>query len=139
MPYLLDSDWVVDHLADVPEARQLLDKLSLEGIAVSIVTYLETYEGVERSPNRAEAESKFQSFMREVPVLPVSPGIARRCAQLRHTLRKQGKRVERRALDLIIAATALEHNLSLVTRNVEDYEDVPGLKIYPSGEAAGKS
>jgi predicted nucleic acid-binding protein len=43
---------------------------------------------------------------------------ARRCARLRETLRKQGKRVKPRALDFIIAATALEHGLTLVLRNV---------------------
>jgi len=130
MPYLLDSDWVVDHLADVPAAHDLLDRLSADGIAVSIITYLEAYEGVERSPDRPAAEAKFQTFMRQVPVLPVSRAIARRCAIIRHTLRRQGKRVDRRALDLLIAATALEHGLMLVTRNAEDYEDVPNLQLY---------
>lgn len=139
MAYLVDSDWVVDHLADLPEAHELLDRLTPEGIAVSIITYLEAYEGVERSPDRKGAEARFQAFMRQVPVLPVSRAVAQRCAHLRHVLRGQGKRVERRALDLIIAATALENDLTLVTRNVEDYEDVPDLKIYPRREAAGKS
>ena len=32
----------------------------------------------------------------------------------------------------LIAATALEYNLTLVTRNTEDYADVPGLKLYRS-------
>jgi predicted nucleic acid-binding protein len=29
----------------------------------------------------------------------------------------------------LIAATALEHNLTLVTRNVRDYAEVPGLRL----------
>jgi predicted nucleic acid-binding protein len=133
MPYLLDSDWVVDNLADLPAAHELLDQLSPDGIAVSIITYLEAYEGVERSEDRQAAEARFQVFMRHVPVLPLSRAVARRCANLRHTLRGQGKRVDRRALDLLIAATALEHGLTLVTRNIEDYEDVPNLQLYRSG------
>lgn len=133
MPYLLDSDWVVDHLADLPAAHELLHQLSPDGIAVSIITYLEAYEGVERSQDRQAAEAKFQVLMRQVPVLPLSRAVARRCAHLRHVLRTQGKRVDRRALDLLIAATALEHGLTLVTRNVEDYADVPDLQLYGSG------
>jgi predicted nucleic acid-binding protein len=41
--------------------------------------------------------------------------------------------VRQRALDLIIAATALEHDLTLVTRNREDFQDIPGLQtlFYP--------
>ena len=32
-------------------------------------------------------------------------------------------------MDLMIAATALVHNLTVVTHNVQDYADVPGLSI----------
>ncbi len=45
-------------------------------------------------------------------------------------LAKQGKRVKPRALDLVIAATAFEHGLTLVTQNRDDYKDIPGLKLY---------
>ena len=36
-----------------------------------------------------------------------------------------------RALDLLNAAIAVEHDLTLVTRNVEDYKDIPDLNLYP--------
>mgnify|MGYP001584764056 CR=1 FL=1 len=130
MPYLVDTDWVIDHLANVPEAVRLLDRLAQEGIAISIITYMEAYQGVLRNPNPEEAQSKLGAFVDTVPVLPLSATVARRCARLRETLRKQGKRVNARALDLIIAATALEYDLTLVTRNTEDYADVPELKLY---------
>jgi len=48
---------------------------------------------------------------------------------LREQLKHEGKRVKARALDLINAAMALEHDLSRVTRNVEDYQDISGLHI----------
>ena len=38
MPYLVDTDWVIDHLANVGEAVRLLDRLAQEGIAISIIT-----------------------------------------------------------------------------------------------------
>jgi tRNA(fMet)-specific endonuclease VapC len=59
-----------------------------------------------------------------------STAVARRCASLREQLRTAGKRVRPRALDLLIAATALDHNLTLVTRNVKDYDDIPDLRLY---------
>ena len=46
MPYLIDSDVVIDHLDDSPPATQLLEKLATDGIAVSIITYMEAYQGV---------------------------------------------------------------------------------------------
>lgn len=130
MAYLIDSDWVIDYLADVPEALELLDRLADERIAISIVTYMEVYQGMERSDDPKEAERQLASFLESVPLLPISPAVARRCAGLRETLRRQGRRVNNRALDLLIAATAIEHDLTLVTRNVQDYADVPGLTTF---------
>ena len=36
MPYLIDSDWVIDFLAQESEALQLIEQLAQEGIAISI-------------------------------------------------------------------------------------------------------
>ena len=130
MPYLIDSDWVIDHLDNVPEALELLDRLASDGIAISIISYIEAYQGVERSLDPDQAEVKFQAFVDSVLVLPISPAVAKRCARLREELRRRSRRVNSRALDLIIAATALEHDLILVTRNVEDFQDIPYLHIY---------
>ncbi|MGI8824219.1 MAG: type II toxin-antitoxin system VapC family toxin [Chloroflexota bacterium] len=63
-------------------------------------------------------------------VLPLDASIARRCAGIREALRTQGKTIRGRALDLLIAATALEHELTIVTRNIEDFNDIPGLVLY---------
>lgn len=130
MPYLVDSNLVIDHLENVPEASQLLEQLAEEGIAISIITYMEAFQGVERSPNPEEALVKFQAFADSVLILPLSFAVAERCARLRETLKSQNKRVNSRALDLIIAATALEYDLTLVTNNVEDFDDIPDLTLY---------
>lgn len=130
MAYLIDSDWVIDHLLDVPAAVNLLEGLSEQGLAISIITYLEVYQGVFRSPDPEEAQEKLEAFLESIVILPLSLPIARRCAQLRHHLKQHGKRVNPRAFDLIVAATALDHDLSLVTRNTADYADIPDLDLY---------
>ena len=133
MPYLIDSDVVIDHLADVAAATTLLEQLAAEGIAVSIITYMEAYQGVLRSPRPTSARKQFEAFLETVPVLPFSLAGAEGCAQVRETLHREGKRVKARALDLMTAAIALEHGLTIVTRNVEDYNDIRGLKLYKAG------
>lgn len=130
MAYLIDSDWVIDHLSEVPEATQLLGELAEDGIAISIITYLEVYQGILKSDDPKVAEENLATFLEGTVVLPLSQAVARRCAQIRHHLKQQGKRVHPRALDLIIAATAVEHGLTLVTRNTTDYNDIPNLKLY---------
>src|SRR5713101_1040119 len=135
MPYLIDSDVVIDHLADVPAATTLLEHLAADGIAVSIITYMEAYQGVLRSPHQTSARKKFEAFLETVPVLPFSLAGAKHCAQVRETLHREGKRVKARALDLMTAAIALEYSLTIVTRNVEDYEDIRGLKLYKASSS----
>ncbi len=130
MRYLIDSNWIIDNLLNTQEAVDLLDTLSVNGFAVSIITYMEVYEGTLRAQATAELSEAFQTFFTTASVLPVSPAVARRCATLRQELRRQGKRVNSRALDLLIAATALEHNLEFVSNNKADYDDIPGLTLY---------
>jgi tRNA(fMet)-specific endonuclease VapC len=133
MAYLIDSDVVIDHLADDPAAQRLLDQLTPDGLTISMITYMEVYQGTLLSPNPDQAFVKLDAFVAEVPIVPFSAEVARRCAQLRFELAKRGKRVRSRALDLVIAATALEHELILVTRNLADYEDIPDLALYQPG------
>ncbi|MDQ2783683.1 MAG: type II toxin-antitoxin system VapC family toxin [Chloroflexota bacterium] len=130
MRYLIDSNWIIDNLLNVQEAVDLLDKLSADGIAVSIITYMEVYEGTLRAQATQELRDACTRFFANANVLAFTPAVARRCATLRQELRRQGKRVNSRALDLCIAATALEHNLEFVSNDRGDYDDIPGLTLY---------
>jgi predicted nucleic acid-binding protein len=130
--YLLDSNLVIPYLADDPTTVLLVERLAPQGVAISIISckYMEIYQGTLRSPDPQRAQDQFERFLAVVPTLPLSPAIARRCARLREKLKGRGRRVRDRALELVIAATALEHDLRLVTRNLADYEDIPELALY---------
>jgi predicted nucleic acid-binding protein len=52
----------------------------------------------------------------------------KRFARLRGELRRQGQLIP--DPDLLIAATALQHDLTIVTRNVRHFQRIPGLKLY---------
>lgn len=136
MPYLIDTDHVIDHLAEQPAVVTLLNRLTADGIAISIITYMEVYEGIVRDPDPEEARAKFDRFLAGVPVLPFSEAVAQTCARVRHELRTQHKRVNSRALDLLNAGTAIHHGLTFVTRNLEDYDDIPGLQLYQSNSGS---
>jgi len=130
MPYLIDTDQVIDHLTEQPAVVTLLNRLTEGGIAITMVTYMEVYEGIVRDPNPEAARARFDHFLVGVPILPFSEAVAQTCARLRHQLRSQGKRVNSRALDLVNAATAIHYSLIFVTRNLEDYDDIPDLQLY---------
>src|SRR3954453_22731296 len=130
MPYLIDSDVLIAQREAQPSALALLEQLAPQGLAISIITYLEVYQGTLRSPDPERAQASFARFLAGVPVVPFSLAAARRCAEVREDLARDGKRVRSRALDLMTAAIALEHGYTLVTRNRKDYEDITDLSLY---------
>ena len=117
MPYLVDSDVLIAQREGQPGSLTVLEQLAPEGLAISIITYMEVYQGTLRSSDPESARASLATFLAGVPVVPSPwppPGAAPRCG--RH-LAHHGKRVRSRALDLITAAIALEHGYTLVTYN----------------------
>ncbi len=129
MPYLVDSDIVIYYSNEAPEIERMLDRLMDEGVAISTVTLMEVLAGMSSSPRPLEARTRIEEFARAVPVVAFGEAEARRCAMLRQVLQRQGMRVRSRLMDLMIAATALEHGLTLATNNQSDFRGIPGLLI----------
>ena len=128
MTYLVDTDYVVEWLKGRPAAVQLLTSLRPDGLAISHITYGEVYEGIEYGRDRVATEHGFRQFLRGVTILPTTQAIMRRFAQVRGQLRAQGQLIG--DMDLLIAATALASNRTLVTRNRRHFDRVPGLAIH---------
>ena len=127
MSYLVDTDRVVDYLKGRPDAVELLNRLIDDGLFVSIITYGEIYEGINFGRDPTANERAFRYFLRGATVLGVSQAVARRFARIRGELRQQ--RITVPMPDLLIAATAVEHDLTLLTRNLRDFQRIPGLKL----------
>jgi predicted nucleic acid-binding protein len=78
--------------------------------------------------NASKKRAWFENFVQyRCEVLPVTTDIAKQCGTLRGQLRKKG--ITRSQADLLIAATALLHNLVLVTRNTRDFEEC-GIQLF---------
>jgi predicted nucleic acid-binding protein len=45
-------------------------------------------------------------------------------------LRRNKRQIHERALDILVAATAIELDLILVSRNTKHFEDIAGLRLY---------
>ena len=90
MRYLVDSDWVADYLKGRAPAVELLDSLIGEGMAISIITYGEMYEGIYWGRNPQVAEQGFRQLLRALPILPLNRTIMQRYARVRGDLRSQG-------------------------------------------------
>lgn len=111
---LLDSDVLVDHLRGKRRITAGSDELH-----VSAVSRAELFSG------RGTEERRVRRLLEPMTSLPVDDAIAERAGRLRRGTR-------RRLPDALIAATALEHRLTLVTRNVRDFEGIRGLRLRES-------
>jgi len=115
---LLDSNIVI--AAAAPEAEALRAELSTEPCAISIATRIEVL-GYHRLS--AEEGSGLTEFLSRVETHALDDSVAARAITLRQQ-RKMGLG------DAIIAATALVPRLTFVTRNVDDFKHIAGLRLF---------
>lgn len=128
--YLVDTDWVIDHLNQVRATMDKLKELRPEGVGVSVITVAELYEGVLYSRDPARSQRLLDMFLHDFPLLGIDLEICRIFGQERGKLRKQGKTIT--DFDLLIASTCLRYGLTLLSNNrrhFEMVEDLPFLSL----------
>jgi len=121
MKYLCDTNVISEAMKREPNPKVKQWLGTQELVYASVITVEEIHFGLayKEAPKQREWFEKFLRLGSEV--LPVTEAIAKRCGELRGNFRKKG--VIRTQADLLIAATAYEHNLTLATRNTRDFED----------------
>ena len=127
--YLIDTDWVIDYLHGVPRVVSQLQAVAEEGLAVSIVTAAELYEGVYASDRMEFHLRGLRQFLHFVQVIGLDDAICRKFGQQRCRLRQRGQLIDN--FDLLIAATCLTYRLILITGNVRHYTRILELRVAP--------
>ena len=127
MQYLVDSDWVIDYLHVVEPVRTRLRSLLPAGVGLSVISLAEVYEGVYWSREREDDERDLNAFLPDVEIVSIDEEVSRIFARERGRLRAAGKKIG--DLDLLIGATALRHDLTLLTNNRRHFDRVEGLTI----------
>ena len=95
-------------------------------VLCSIIVYELRY-GAQRSADTAREHSKLDVFLSPFASLPFDDECARRCAEVRAELERSGRVIGPH--DLQIAAVALQHGLTLVTHNTQEFSRISGLKL----------
>ena len=134
MPYLLDTDIlsaIRRKQRDHPNLEKWLHSIQSADVFLSVVTLGEVERGISQqrriNPEFAEdLELWLDTILLryEQRILPLSISIARRWGQLSGELGHN-------SADLMIAATALEHNLIVATRNIRHFEPTQVSLINP--------
>lgn len=127
MSFLLDTNICSAHLKRpaglMHRFAQHSGRLNLPTI---VLAELYTWAYHKPSPNRLIQKIE-NDLLADVTLLDFDRNCAKEFGRVRGELLKKGQSVSR--VDLMIAAVALHHNLTLVTHNTADYQHVPGLQL----------
>ncbi len=125
--YLVDTDWAIDYLNGQERTRKRLGELGDSGLAFSMLSLAEVYEGILYSKDPEKNEKGLRDFLQYVTIVSINEDTCRLFGKERGRLRAQGKRVA--DFDLMIGVTARQHDLMLLTNNRRHFENIEDLRI----------
>jgi len=130
MGIILDTSVIIDIERRHESIESLIVGREEEPFGISVITVSELLHGVERA-NTEERKLKRQAFVEKViesfPIFPFDLMVGRIYAHIWATLAQKGLSVG--AHDLIIAATAISLDYTVVTINTRDFNKIEGVKI----------
>lgn len=131
--FLIDTNILSEFVRKRPDPGVLQWAREVRRVAVSVATLEEVYFGLSWKPN-PRVRLWLEGFLdTNCEILPVTPEIAKRSGEIRGQFQARGQ--TRSTADMIIASTAQEHDLTLVTRNVRDFAECGILLLNPFREA----
>ena len=116
---LADINVISEFVKTTPDGQVMRWLQSVQLMAISAITLEEAHFGLAWQPNTRKL-ALFNALVERLhAVYPITPAIAQRGGVLRGQFQAQG--IVRSAPDMLIAATAIEHQLVLATPNVRDF------------------
>ncbi|MCU0980448.1 MAG: type II toxin-antitoxin system VapC family toxin [Pirellulaceae bacterium] len=127
MSFLLDTNICSAHLKRPAGLMHRFVQHS-GGLYIATIVLGELYAWAYRRPNPTVLLGKIDNdLLPDVVVLDYDPPCANEFGRLRGSMLQKGIVVSR--LDLMIGAVALVHNLTLVTHNTADFQNIPDLRL----------
>jgi predicted nucleic acid-binding protein len=125
--YLLDTGILLRHLRGRKAVVRLMRGLgSKNRLSISVITRAEVGAGIRYDEDRAT-----RRLLSRLDTLSADQRTADLAGDLIRRIRSQGRTLH--LADALIAATAIQHNLTLVTLNRGDFEHL-GVSLYPLSE-----
>jgi tRNA(fMet)-specific endonuclease VapC len=126
MKFLLDTNICSAHMRRPSGlAHRFLQHMGQ--LAIPTVVLAELYTGAYKHPNPNRLLGLIADLLQELSVLDFDLACAEQFGKLRGGLLQQGISVS--TVDLMIASVALVHDLTLVTHNTADFQNVPSLRL----------
>lgn len=127
MMYLLDTNTLIYYFKGVGNVAERLLSTSPREIALSTIVLFELEVGIAKSVSPRKRKSQLQEFTSLVTIVSFDHAAAESAAEIRVKLEKRGAPIG--AYDILIAASAVATNSTLVTHNTKEFERIEGLRI----------
>ena len=126
--YILDTNIVTAHLKKNPVVMQRMRQAEATGLPVMLnaVSYYETRRGLLFIDVRAQLRA-FEQLWQVLGIAMIDLAVLDKAAELYADLRRAGQLIE--DADLLIAAIALVHDLTLVTNNTAHFSRIASLRV----------
>ena len=126
--YLLDSFVCIDLMRGrLPIAYTLMRASNPSQFAIPAVVVAELEFGIAKSAQPEKNRMLTERFLAPFTILPFDDVCARAYGAIRDNLRRRGLQIGPNGL--LIAATAVAHQATLVSSNVNEFKRVPGLRL----------
>lgn len=128
--YLLDTNVLSEILKKRPDAGVVarLEAIPADDLATSAICVMELRFGAARHPDGRRLWSRIvDELLPRMEILPVDGRVGARAGDLLASLEASGRRIG--VEDVLIAATALVHELGVATRNLRHFERIPDLAV----------
>ena len=128
-PSLLDTDTLSEVMKGVDPQVQANARRYLSAFGRFTFSLITRYEILRSLKARGATRqlARFEQRCQRSVVLPLTDDIIVQAADLYALLHQEGQLIS--DADILIAATALKHNLVMVTENVNHFRRIPGLSI----------
>ena len=124
--YLLDTNICIYFLKGLFNLDKEIEKAGLSNCYVSEITIAELKFGAENSEHQEKNRKTVDLFLSTFTIIPIFNSLDV-YAKEKTRLRKKGFPLD--DFDLLIGATAISNNLTLVTRNLSDFERLKGIEL----------
>ncbi|NJO00469.1 MAG: type II toxin-antitoxin system VapC family toxin [Bacteroidia bacterium] len=126
MEYLLDTNICIHYFKGQYNLQQKIQDIGFQNFFISEITLAELIYGAEKSQNIAKNLNVVETFAERITIIPIFDAI-KIYGKEKARLKTKGTIIS--DLDLFIGATAIINNMTLVTRNVREFERMENIKI----------
>lgn len=129
MQFLLDTDTVIAFMKGQATVVDRIRSLDPAELLLCAPVEAELWFGVARSDPQWQEHNRQRlvTLLEWLPSLPFAGEVTGRCGDLRAHLAAAGTPIG--PYDIQIAAITLNHDLTVVTRNLREFERVPSLRL----------